>query len=110
MWVKGQCGNPKGRPKGSSTTIKQFREALKNVEAKQGKTLLQHAIEQAYKDHTVLIAMVKKILPDLTEGYIEEVIKHEEHVVKVTEVINDIVTRIERHKADAQVTEPTTTN
>lgn len=51
--------------------MKKFEEALKVVEEEQGKTLAQHAIERAYTDDTVLIAILKKFAPDLAHVKIE---------------------------------------
>ena len=73
----GNCANPKGRPRNSE--IDEFRQALKEVEAGDcdRKPIFKHFIEQAYEDRTVLIALMRKILPDLkmveadirTEGF-----------------------------------------
>lgn len=64
-WKKGKSGNPNGRPKGTNTKIHALEEAIKRVEKKKGKKFLTHAIEQAYEDKTVLVAILKKIAPDL---------------------------------------------
>mgnify|MGYP001588647568 CR=1 FL=1 len=55
-------GNANGRPR--KPEIELFREALSAVEKKNDKSLLQHAVERAYIEDTVLIALLKKILPD----------------------------------------------
>lgn len=61
-WVKGQSGNPVGRPR--KPEIELFREALEQVEAQKGRTLLLHAVERAFQDDNVLTALLKKLLPD----------------------------------------------
>ena len=66
-FVPGSSGNPAGRIKGSTNrySIKTLMDAIAKVEGKQGKPLLQHFISEAYHDKTVLVAVMKKVLPDL---------------------------------------------
>ncbi len=65
MWEKGQSGNPHGRP--IRGMAKDLERAIKKVEKKEGKKLLIHAAEMAFTDNGVLIALLKKILPDLKQ-------------------------------------------
>ena len=62
---KGVVTNPKGRPK--DPIKQQFLAALQTVEENEKKKLLQHLCEQAFIDNKVLVALAKKILPDITE-------------------------------------------
>lgn len=62
-YVKGQSGNPYGRPK--RPEIEELRKAIKTVEAKKRKKLLIHFVERAYESDDVLKALGKKIIPDL---------------------------------------------
>ena len=64
---KGQSGNPKGRP--VSAGIDDLRRAIKIVEGRKKKKFLIHAVQEAYTDNKVLVAILKKIIPDLK--YIE---------------------------------------
>lgn len=59
-------GNKNGPPR--KPEIQLLRDALEAARAKHGKHLIEHAIEKAYTDHNVLIAILKKILPDKVEG------------------------------------------
>ena len=62
-WKPGQSGNPKGRPKNKASLALQ--EALQAAEKKNNKSLLEHFVQRAYEDDTVLIALMRKILPDV---------------------------------------------
>lgn len=61
--------NRKGVPR--KPEIQKFREALEKVETEKGMDLLEHAIRTAFEDKTVLIAVIKKILPDLSAVDVE---------------------------------------
>ena len=60
---KGQTNNPNGRPK--KPEIEALRKAVKAVEKERGISLLKHFVEQAIDDKTVLVALMKKFLPDM---------------------------------------------
>ena len=62
-------GNKVGRPKRESgkAFLTQLREALVVVEKERGKTLAQHAVEKAFTDNKVLVAILKKFAPDLAQ-------------------------------------------
>jgi hypothetical protein len=62
-WMKGQSGNPKGRVK--SDARKLLEEAVAAEGKKRKKSIYQHMVERAYEDDTVLVALVRKLLPDL---------------------------------------------
>jgi hypothetical protein len=61
----GKTGNPLGRPR--KPEIELFREALEKVEKEKNMTLLEYATRQAFKSENVLIALMKKMLPDKME-------------------------------------------
>ncbi len=64
-WKKGISANPKGRPKGTTRT-NLLMDAIAKVEKQKGKKkFLLHAVQEAYTDNKVLIAILKKIIPDL---------------------------------------------
>ncbi len=63
---KGQSGNPKGRPKNSVDFVVQLKQALKKVEKEKGISLIEFAVQKAYTNPQVLVAMLKKVLPDMT--------------------------------------------
>lgn len=68
-----QKGNKKtgGRKKGTPNKRTELLNAIKYVQGtkdsdgKKRKKLLVHAVEQAYEDRTVLIALLKKLIPDM---------------------------------------------
>jgi len=64
-WKKGHSGNPKGRPKGVSE-IDVFRQALITVEKDKKQKLYEYAIERAFVSDIVLVAILKKLIPDKT--------------------------------------------
>lgn len=63
----GVSGNPYGRPKGSTSafSMEALVRATKNVEKRKKKKILEHFVEQAFKDNAVLIALMRKFAPDL---------------------------------------------
>jgi len=64
-WPKGVSGNPKGRVKGQNSKLDNLLISVRNVEAKLGTNLLEHFIEEAFADKTILVAAMKKLYPDL---------------------------------------------
>lgn len=67
-WKPGQCPNPRGRPKGTKERDYML-EAKLEVEKEKKKSIYRHAFERAFEDDRVLIAMLKKLVPDM--AYIE---------------------------------------
>lgn len=59
---KGQCNNRNGRP--ADPLVAEFRKVVEKTKTPEGRTLMQHFIDKALVDNTVLIALAKKILPD----------------------------------------------
>lgn len=64
-WQKGESGNPSGRPKCQARI--DLEKALKIVAKKMGKGFIEDFVEKAYDDSSRATALIKKILPDLTE-------------------------------------------
>lgn len=63
-WEKGQSGNPNGRPKKGDSAEEMLLVAIRTVEKSKRKNLLNHFVRRAFKNDKVLIALVKKIVPD----------------------------------------------
>lgn len=59
----GESPNPKGRPKGSSY-MAELNKAIKEVEAEKKKSFFKRVVERAYISDSVLIAILKKFIPD----------------------------------------------
>ena len=57
-------GNAKGRPQ--APEVKELRDAIRKVQKTKNKKLLEHFVEQAFEDKQVLIATIKKLVPDLS--------------------------------------------
>ena len=65
-WKKGGAsGNPKGRPLASERD--KLRKAIAAVEKTEKKDLFVHFVERAFKDDNVLVALMRKLLPDCKE-------------------------------------------
>ena len=64
--MKRASRNPNGRPNLREASSQQLRDAIKRGARRHGnRSLIRHLVDQAYKDNTVLIAIARKILPDL---------------------------------------------
>lgn len=67
-FIKGQSGNPKGRPKKGESHMCYLEDALQKVSEKEKKPFWQHVIEQAYQDNRVLVAVMNKLIPNLEKS------------------------------------------
>lgn len=61
-----QKGNKFGHGPPRKPEIAELRKAIEAVQKKKNKKLLVHFVERAYENDRVLIALGKKIIPDLT--------------------------------------------
>jgi hypothetical protein len=57
--------NCKGRPRRPEVEI--FKEALQKLKEENGVDILEHAVMRSYKNDAVLIALMRKMVPDLSE-------------------------------------------
>jgi len=64
-YMKGECPNPTGRPLDGTTHLAHLLAAVRKVESRENKNLLEHFVERAFRTDKVLIAVMKKLIPDL---------------------------------------------
>lgn len=60
-----KLGNRAGRPK--KPEIEELRRAIKAVEKNHDKTVLEHFVERSYTNDNVLVALMKKMVPDIKQ-------------------------------------------
>lgn len=63
-WAAGQSGNLNGRPR-NALTLEELAIAIRAIGKKNRKTLIQHFVERAYINDTLLLGLMKKFIPDL---------------------------------------------
>ena len=62
-WKRGQSGNPAG--KNENPTVAELKKAIATVQKTKDCSLLEHLIKRCYESDAVLIAVARKLLPDL---------------------------------------------
>ncbi len=65
-FVKGKSGNPLGRGRGHIELVAQLKYAIATMEKKKRKSFFARVVERAWVSDKVLIALLKKLVPDLT--------------------------------------------
>ena len=64
VWKSGESGNKNGRPR--KPEIELLRKALRQVQKEKNVSLFKHFCTRALKNDAVLIAFIKKFVPDIT--------------------------------------------
>jgi len=70
-FAKGKSANPNGRPKGSKNYSILLEEAIGEAERKKDKKFLDRVMERAYMNDVVMLAVLKKLIPDKSHAKIE---------------------------------------
>ena len=65
-FAPGNCANPNGRPKNADVEL--LRQALYKEGEKRGVTFWDQVAKYAFHDRNVMIALLKKFVPDKIEG------------------------------------------
>jgi hypothetical protein len=68
-FVKGYPGKPKGAR--SAFSLEVLQEAIRKVEKEEKKSLFEHFVRQAFKDNNILIAVMRKFIPDRKQTDLE---------------------------------------
>ncbi|GEM_PF-2366174 len=58
--------NRNGRPR--KPEVEKLRDALEKLEQEKGAHFIEHFVRSAYDNHTIAVALAKKLLPDMFEG------------------------------------------
>ena len=61
-WKKGKSGNLNGRP--VAPPIEKLQGAIKRASRTRHRTVFEHYVNQAYMDNTVLVSLMRKLIPD----------------------------------------------
>ena len=78
-WLPGcPSPNPKGGPLLGKNRLDLLLTAVRKVESEKNKLLLVHFVEEAYKDNGVLIALIRKLHPDLSAVALSNIIDETE--------------------------------
>lgn len=99
MFVKGQSGNPAGKPKGAINEVTKFKAAIEEFEKESGKDIYKFIIEKANRYPQVLIAIFKALVPQQTESNIKietvspyKDLSDEELIRKANELLTSSIT------------------
>lgn len=68
MFKKGVSGNPGGRPKGTVSLTTELIHAVELVEKEKKISVFKHFVLRALENDQVLIALIKKFVPDKLQG------------------------------------------
>jgi hypothetical protein len=93
---KGQSGNTKGRPKKGLAAMDDLTRAIARCEKKEERLpLMEHYVDRAYNNDGLLIALMKKILPDLKQTEIDATISADVNLrlKKLPDSLMEMITR-----------------
>ena len=93
----------KGKVKGSVDFMSQLKAAIKEVEKEKGNSLIKFAVEKAYTNPQVLIAMLKKIIPDMSQSDVKVTNINDGYENKTNEeIIEEFTKELNGYIADKQ--------
>lgn len=93
-WIKGQSGNPRGRPK--NLFIDELKECLRNVEEEKKDLFLKHYVRRAFEKDIITIDLARKLVPDLMQQEITNDVS-----ITGVELLDDFIKRVTERSAKA---------
>ena len=78
-FIKGQSGNPKGKPKGAVNEVTKFKAAIALFEKENKKSIYDFILKKSLTNPQVLVAIFKALIPQQTESSIKVTSVYDEY-------------------------------